>query len=118
MSAKRGEGMVKGGGGRGKARKMENVRAAQMKLWKRGTGGGFHQHFRAIAKGKLKTETATEALFHTHPHTHPMENTAESEKTSGFLMSQVANTWNTHRTALRTFIQLEIACYKHISIKY
>jgi len=30
MSAKRGEGKVKGGGG--KARKMENVRAAQMKL--------------------------------------------------------------------------------------
>jgi len=43
----------------------------------------------------LKTETAIEALFLTHTHTTPharAKNTAESEKTSGFLMSQVANT--------------------------
>jgi len=48
-----------------------------------------------LAKGKLKTETAIEALFLTHTHTTPharAKNTAESEKTSGFLMSQVANT--------------------------
>jgi len=37
------------GGAVEKVRKMENARAAQMKL-----GGGFHQHFRAACKGQVE----------------------------------------------------------------
>lgn len=57
MSAKSAEGLA------GKVRKMENGRA-------RGRSGGFHQHFGPVAKGKLKTETAIEALS---AHTHPVQ---------------------------------------------